>query len=62
MTSIQPQSFDFFGNTVYNAQELKDFDPLFFIGCSRGVRKIIDKHNIQSDTYFYGFNYKDTWK
>jgi hypothetical protein len=58
----KPASFDFFGVTVYNADELKDYDPNFFLGCSRGVRKIIDKKKIADSEYSYGSQSKSGWK
>jgi hypothetical protein len=58
----KPATFDFFGVTVYNADELKDYDPNFFFGCSRGVRKIIEKKNIPDTEYCYGSSSKSGWK
>lgn len=58
----KPVTFNFFGVTVYNADELKDYDPNYFFGCSRGVRKIIEKKNIPDTEYCYGSPSKSGWK
>jgi prophage antirepressor-like protein len=58
----KPEAFDFFGACVYNADELRDYDPHYFLGCSRGIRKIVDKKNIPSTEYCYGSQSKSGWK
>lgn len=43
---------------VYNASHLRDYDPEFFYGCSKSVRKIIEKKNIPEKHYFYAVESK----
>jgi hypothetical protein len=58
----KPEAFNFFGVDVYNADELKEYDPYFFLGCSRGIRKIVDKKSIPNTEYYYGSASKSGWK
>jgi hypothetical protein len=37
----------------YDANKLKEYDSIFFYGCARTVRKIIEKKNIKEDNYKY---------
>ncbi|EKX32325.1 hypothetical protein GUITHDRAFT_121495 [Guillardia theta CCMP2712] len=63
MTSNKPSPFDFCGHTVFDAEDLRAFDSLFFFGCAKTIRKIIDKHNIPTSDYFFGsYSIKAGWK
>jgi hypothetical protein len=39
--------------SYYNAKDIKKIDINYFQGCSRGVRKIIEKQNIKAGDYMY---------
>jgi hypothetical protein len=39
--------------SYYNANDLKAYDPIFFHGTSAGVRKIVDRKNIDSSNIHY---------
>jgi hypothetical protein len=39
--------------SYYNAKDIKKIDINYFQGCSRGVRKIIEKKNIKAGDYMY---------
>ena len=39
--------------SYYNAKDIKKIDKNYFQGCSRGVRKIIEKKNIKAGNYVY---------
>lgn len=51
---IKPLSFEFNGAEVYNADDVRDYDPNFFYGCSRGIRKIIERKKIDASDYTWG--------
>jgi hypothetical protein len=46
----------------YNADDLSKYDPSYFFGCSRTVRNIIARKNIESNNYAYAtWNKKTNW-
>lgn len=56
-------SFVFNGFKVYDAVEIKDKVPTYFVGCSATILKIIEKKNIPVDQYFFAsYSKKDGWK
>ena len=59
---IKPLPFIFDSFEVYNADDLKEYDPIFFYGCSRGVRKIIERKNIDPYNFKWGSKHKSGWK
>ena len=54
----KPEVFDFFRTKVYLANDLQEYDPNYFYGCSSGIRKIVDKKKIPESEYFYGSHSK----
>jgi hypothetical protein len=56
-----PMSFTFNDKEVYLAEELRDYDPTFFIGCTKTVRNIIKRKNIPDDDYYFGIKLKNVW-
>lgn len=53
MNKIKPKSFNLNGQIVYCAKLLKKYDPIFFYGTSRTIRKVIDNRNIPQNMYVY---------
>lgn len=50
------------GRLYFNAKDLKMYDPLFFAGTSRGIRKIIEKKNIPATEIIYAsLSKKNGW-
>jgi hypothetical protein len=49
----KPTTIKINGKIYYDANELKEYDKLYFHGCAKTVRKIIDKKNISEDQYIY---------
>jgi hypothetical protein len=47
---------------VYFADDIKKFDSVYFYGCAKTIRKIVDKKKIPDDMYFYVSKTKDGWK
>ena len=60
-SKIFPKSFIFNEREVYLAEELRDYDPTFFIGCTKTVRNIIKRKNIPETDYCYGIKLKNIW-
>ena len=50
------------GETVYFADDLKKFNSVYFYGCAKTIRKIVDKKKIPDDMYFYVSKTKDGFK
>jgi hypothetical protein len=49
-------------NNYYNAKELYAYDKVYFYGCGRSIRLIIDKKSINNDNYIYAsYNKKKGW-
>ena len=46
--------------TVYNAEDIYNYDAAFFIGCNR-IRLIIEKKKLKNDDYFFAYQKKDEW-
>lgn len=57
-----PTPFTFNDTEVYLAEDLKNYDPTFFIGCSKTVRNIIARKNIPTTDCFFGTKLKDVWQ
>jgi hypothetical protein len=63
MTDVaKPLPFTFDGIEVYNADELREYDSNFFYGCSRGIRKIIERKKIDVSDFKWGSKHKSGWK
>jgi hypothetical protein len=60
--TIKPLPFTFDGFEVYNADDLREYDPNFFYGCSRGIRKIIERKKIDVSDFKWGSKHKSGWK
>ena len=59
----QPQIIKINDINYYNANDLRDYDPVYFFGCSRTVRKIITKKNIDTKNIAYGnYNLRYEWR
>lgn len=61
---IKPMTIDINGKKYYNARELKDYDTAYFFGCTKPIRKIIQRKTISHDVYLFAtFNNKrkDGW-
>jgi hypothetical protein len=48
-----PQSFTVSGTQYYNTKDLKSYDPVYFHGTSRAIRKIVEKKKISEGDYLY---------
>jgi len=48
-----PQSFTVSGTQYYNTKDLKSYDPVYFHGTSRAIRKIVEKKKIPEGDYLY---------
>jgi hypothetical protein len=58
----KPETIVINDQIYYNSSELQLFDPDFFYGCARTVRKIINKKSINTSDYiFASFNKKKGW-
>jgi hypothetical protein len=60
--TVKPLPFAFDGWEVYNADDLREYDSNFFYGCSRGIRKIIERKKIDDSEYKWGTKTKNGWK
>jgi hypothetical protein len=59
----RPSPFLFNGVNVYNADDIKTYDPAFFYGCAKTVRMIVDRKSIPESMYFYCVkNKEEMWK
>jgi len=60
---MKPLSFKFDSNgkNYYIAEELKKYHPLFFYGCSKTIRQIINRKNIPKEEYLFVTKLKDKW-
>lgn len=59
---VEPQSFIFKDNIVYNLDDLIQFDQAYFYGCLKRKREVLIKKNILPEDYFYAKITKDGWK
>jgi hypothetical protein len=58
----RPSSIQINDQKYYNASDLKEYDPDYFYGCARTVRKIIKKKDIPLGSYEYvSYNKKQGW-
>jgi len=55
-TQDKPQSITIDNKEYYVGSELMEYDKVYFTGCSRTIRKIIDLKKIPQDKYAYGNN------
>ena len=51
--NIKPKTIEIDNTEYYIANDLKEYDPTYFFGCSKTVRSIIDKKNIDVENYLY---------
>jgi prophage antirepressor-like protein len=60
---MRPISFkiDSNGKDYYLADELKEYHPLFFYGCSKTIRQIINRKNIPQEEYLFVNKLKNKW-
>jgi hypothetical protein len=58
MQSPQPQKIN--GAVLYNAEEIYNYDRVFFVGCSR-PRMMIEKFNIPETEYCFYYQKNDEW-
>lgn len=57
-----PQSFTVEDRQYYNAKDLKTYDPVYFHGTSRAIRKIVEKKKIPEGQYLYAnFSKRKGW-
>ena len=49
----KPIIIEFNDTKHYDAEDLKDYNPVYFFGCGRTVRTIIQKKDISSDNFIY---------
>ena len=57
-----PQIITIDNTNYYNAKELYNYDKTYFYGCSKSIKIIITKKNINEDMYIYAsFNKKKGW-
>jgi hypothetical protein len=54
----RPSSIQINYQKYYNAPDLKEYDPDYFYGCARTVRKIVMKKDIAKDCYVYASLHK----
>jgi hypothetical protein len=57
----KPQSFIIENENVYLAQEIYNYDPVFFTGISGRIRLIIEKKKLKDDDYCWGYIKGDKW-
>jgi len=64
MSQIKPESYKIPSqkDSFFLAEDLKIFNPEFFIGTSKGVRKIIERKNIPNEEIIYANMVKNDWK
>jgi very-short-patch-repair endonuclease len=60
---MKPISFkiDSNGRDYYLADELREYHPLFFYGCSKTIRQIINRKNIPQEEYLFVNKLKNKW-
>jgi hypothetical protein len=56
----KPQTITINDDSVYNAEEVYNYDKNFFIGCAR-VRLIIEKKKLKEDDYFFAYQKNNKW-
>lgn len=57
-----PQSFTIEDRQYFNTKDLKTYDPVYFHGTSRAIRKIVEKKKIPEGQYLYAsFSKKKGW-
>ena len=54
----KPKTITIDNTKYYNTVELEIYDPVFFVGCKKTVRKLIDIKNISESNIAYGNNNK----
>ncbi|CCV02332.1 BRO-like protein [Invertebrate iridescent virus 30] len=59
---VEPQSFIFKDNIVYNLDDLIQFDQAYFYGCLKRKREVLIKKNISPQDYFYVKITKNGWE
>ena len=60
--NIRPSEITIGTNKYYNAEELSNYDPSYFYGCSRTVRNILKKKMIEPENFIYAtWNKKTNW-
>lgn len=63
MDSLRPPIIYLGDEKYYTTDSLRTYDPVYFHGCSRTSRKIIEKKSIDSDYYVYAtLSKKHGWK
>lgn len=50
------------GSVYYSANQLKDYNPEYFYGCTKSPKKIVDRKNIPNDQYVYASPNKAGYK
>lgn len=59
----RPNSIEIENNDYYNAFDLRLYDPKYFYGCARTVRRLIERKNIEKKYYAYGnYNKRYGWR
>jgi hypothetical protein len=62
-TILRPVIIKLGEHNYYNTKDLQIYDPIYFHGCSRGVRKILEKKTIEVSKYKYAtWCKKNNWK
>jgi len=62
MVDAKPSEIIINNNKYYNANDLSEYDPTYFFGCSKTVRNILGKKKIDKNNYVYAtFNKKTGW-
>lgn len=59
---VEPQSFEYNGEEVYNLDDLIQFDQAYFYGCLKRKRDVLTKKKISSSNYFYAKITKKGWE
>jgi hypothetical protein len=50
---VKPTTIKLNDTKYYDAEDLKEFNPVYFFGCGRTVRTIIEKKNISLDNFIF---------
>lgn len=59
---VEPQSFEYNGEEVYNLDDLIQFDQAYFYGCLKRKRDVLTKKKISDCDYFYAKITKKGWE
>lgn len=59
---VEPQSFEYNGEEVYNLDDLIQFDQAYFYGCLKRKRDVLTKKKISDRDYFYAKITKKGWE